>query len=176
MIIVFILTLLYNVSNVSIQIELNWMESGRCSWVGPWCIRVFRLVSNLATRWSRIIRVISSPNLFLTAHTNKPFLNLFLIWTKFWLYLPFSDSFGTKRHSVWCQINSKSVITIQIWFNLTRFKINFSICSWLVFAYFGWRIGLEFLLSDVTTILWGNFYRYYKRGLIRRPQKCTLII
>ena len=34
----------------------------------------------------------------------------------------FFDWFGTKRSSVWRQINRKSVITIQIWFYLTGMK------------------------------------------------------
>ena len=33
----------------------------------------------------------------------------------------------TKLNSVWCYIGRKSVITIQKWFDLTRFEINFSV-------------------------------------------------
>ena len=32
-----------------------------------------------------------------------------------------------KRNSVWCQINRRSVISIKIWFDLTRFRIDFSV-------------------------------------------------
>ena len=43
------------------------------------------------------------------------------------LYLHFSYWCGTKRNFVCCQINWKSVFTIQIWFDLTRFRKYFSI-------------------------------------------------
>ena len=33
------------------------------------------------------------------------------------------------QNSVWCQINRKSVITIQIWFELTRFRKVLSVCN-----------------------------------------------
>ena len=43
------------------------------------------------------------------------------------LYLLFSDWFGTQRSSIWCSINGKIINTTQIWFNLTRFRIVFSV-------------------------------------------------
>ena len=49
--------------------------------------------------------------------TEKPLLNLIKL-NKILLLLHSFDRFYTKRNSVWCQINRKSVITIQIWFNL----------------------------------------------------------
>ena len=51
---------------------------------------------------------------------------------KFRLWYHFSDRFSTIRDSVWCQINrGKWVITIQIWFDLTRFKSFFSVCMYM---------------------------------------------
>ena len=55
--------------------------------------------------------------------------NLFWILlnhSKFELYLYFSDWIGTKRNSIWHQINRKSVITTQIWFDSPRFRIDSS--------------------------------------------------
>ena len=51
--------------------------------------------------------------------------------TKFWLLLHFSDWYGTKINFVWYQINffyRKSVITIQIWSRLTRFRKMSLLC------------------------------------------------
>ena len=45
-------------------------------------------------------------------HTDKPILNLVIsnqIWIVFTLF-----------RLIWCQTNQRSVITIQIWFDLTR--------------------------------------------------------
>ena len=44
------------------------------------------------------------------------------------LYLTFSDWFGTKRASVWFQINRKMVYTIWFQFYLIRFRKDFSVC------------------------------------------------
>jgi len=44
------------------------------------------------------------------------------------LYLAFSDWFGTKRTSVWIQINLKMVNTIWFRVDLTRFRKHFSGC------------------------------------------------
>ena len=40
-----------------------------------------------------------------------------------------SDWFGTKRKSVWFQINRNMVITIRFRFDLIRFRKKFSVCS-----------------------------------------------
>ena len=37
--------------------------------------------------------------------------------------------FGSKWNSVWWWINRKSVITIQIWFDLTKFRKDLSLCK-----------------------------------------------
>jgi len=47
--------------------------------------------------------------------------NKFSIFIKLFLF--------TKRNSFWRQINRKSVITIQIWIDLTRFRTDFSLKS-----------------------------------------------
>jgi len=60
----------------------------------------------------------------LLLHTVNRLLNPFKL-KQFWLQLHFSDWFGKKRKFVWCQINQINVITIQIWFNLTRFRNGF---------------------------------------------------
>ena len=46
------------------------------------------------------------------------------------LYKPFSDRFGSKRTSVWIQINRKKVNTIWFRFDLTRLRKNFSVCKY----------------------------------------------
>ena len=48
--------------------------------------------------------------------------------TKFGLQLRFSNKFGTKQNSVRCQINRKRVTTTQIWCDLRKFTIHFSVC------------------------------------------------
>ena len=60
----------------------------------------------------------------------------------FWIAITLSDRFSTKRNSVWCWINRKSVITIQIWFELTRFKIEFRTCgkTYLTSIIHGWKL------------------------------------
>ena len=54
---------------------------------------------------------------------------IFLNQTEIRLYLPFSDWFGSKRMSVWFQINRKMVNTIWFLFDLIRFRKDFSVCS-----------------------------------------------
>jgi len=39
-----------------------------------------------------------------------------------------SDWYGTKKNSVWLQIDRKMVTTIQIWFNSTSFRKYFCVC------------------------------------------------
>ena len=48
------------------------------------------------------------------------FLNL-VESNQIWIVTKLSDRFSTKRNSVWCQINRKRVITIQIRFDSTIF-------------------------------------------------------
>ena len=43
------------------------------------------------------------------------------IWIKSTLF----QRFNTQQNFVWCQIYRKSVITIQIWLGLTRFRKDF---------------------------------------------------
>ena len=45
------------------------------------------------------------------------------------MYLPFSDWFGSKRTSVWIQINLKMVNTIWFQVDSIRFRKYFSVCS-----------------------------------------------
>ena len=53
----------------------------------------------------------------------------------------FPIHFAPGRNSVCCEINRKSVITVQIWFDLTRFKIEFSVCT----ESFLWKIKSCFI-------------------------------
>jgi len=52
----------------------------------------------------------------------------------------------TKRNSFWRQINRKSVITIQIWIDLTRFRTDFSLKSLTLRCIF-YRIFLIILIE-----------------------------
>ena len=56
-------------------------------------------------------------------HTEKSFQNHIEIR----LYLPLNDCFGTKRTSVWIQINRKMLYTIWFRFDLIRFWKYFSV-------------------------------------------------
>ena len=58
------------------------------------------------------------------------FFEILLNQTEIKLYLPFSDWFGTKRTSVWFQINRKMVNTIWFRLELMRFRKDFffSVC------------------------------------------------
>ena len=62
-------------------------------------------------------------------HTQKCFFGILLIQTEIRLYLPSSDWFGSKRTSVWIQINRKMVNTIWFQFESKRFQKVFSASS-----------------------------------------------
>jgi len=61
-----------------------------------------------------------------TTTRNKDYYGIMLNWTKFGLQSHFSAWFSTKLKSFWWQINRRSVITTQIWLDLSRFTIDFS--------------------------------------------------
>jgi len=63
------------------------------------------------------------------SYTQRNLFEILLNQTEIRLYSPFSDWFGTKRISVWFQINRKIVNTIWFQFDLTRFGKDFSVCS-----------------------------------------------
>ena len=65
----------------------------------------------------------------LNVHTRKSFLKPFLNQPGIMLYLPCSGWFGSKRMSVWFQINRKMVNTIWFRVDLMRFRKDFSVCS-----------------------------------------------
>ena len=92
--------------------------------------------------------IIKQNNKFLEQHcTDNNICISFAMLGKWWLYtrrnlfeillnqreiklqLPFSDWFGTKRTSVWFQINRKMVNTIWFQFDLIRFRKDFSVCT-----------------------------------------------
>ena len=60
------------------------------------------------------------PNLY----TEKYFLNIVNV-NQIWIVIKLSSWFGIKRNFAWCQISQKCVITIEIWFGLTK-SVNFS--------------------------------------------------
>ena len=64
-----------------------------------------------------------------TAYTQRKLFGIALIQTEIRLYLPFSDWFGSKRKSVWIQINRKIVNTIWFRLELTRYRDVFSVCT-----------------------------------------------
>ena len=62
-------------------------------------------------------------------HAEKSFLfQVLLNQTEIRLYVTCTDWFGTKRTSVWIQINRKMVDTIWFRVDLIRFRKDFSVC------------------------------------------------
>ena len=61
--------------------------------------------------------------------TQKNLLQILLNQTDIRLYLPFADWFGTKRTSVWFQINGNMVDTIWFRFDIIRFRKDFFMCE-----------------------------------------------
>ena len=74
-----------------------------------------------------------SPKIFETdsLYTEKSIIASRWIKSKFGLWLHFLDSFSTIQNSIWYEINRRSAITIQFWFNLTRFRSRF-LCAYLI--------------------------------------------
>ena len=60
----------------------------------------------------------------------RNFFKILLNQTEIRLYLPCTGWFGSKRMSVWIQINRKMVDTTWFRFDLIRFCENFAVCSW----------------------------------------------
>ena len=87
-----------------------------------WCLSGFSGCSQLGTIDCRERQV----SLTTVIHTEKFFRNLIKLN---WLYLPFSDWFGTKRTSVWFQINRNMVNTIWFRVDSIRFRKDFSVCA-----------------------------------------------
>ena len=61
-------------------------------------------------------------------HSQRNCFGILLNLLEIWLYLAFCDWFGTKRTSVWFQINLKMLNTIWFRVDLIRFRNNFSVC------------------------------------------------
>ena len=74
-------------------------------------------------------------------HTQRNLFQIFLNEIKIRLYLLFSDRFGTKRTSVWFQINLKMVNTISFWFDLKKILRVFSVYIILIGQVVGSRKG-----------------------------------
>ena len=62
-------------------------------------------------------------------YTQKNLFEILLNQPEIILYLPFSNWFGSKRTSVWIQINRKMVNTIRFQVDLIRFWKDFSVCT-----------------------------------------------
>ena len=63
-------------------------------------------------------------------HQNS-FLNL-VNFNHIWIVITvFLLMWHIKLNSVWCQIHRKSVITMQVWFDLTSFREKLFVCSWI---------------------------------------------
>ena len=60
--------------------------------------------------------------------SKEMYSSILLCRTKIWLYLYFSNSFGTKRIYACYWSNRKCIITIRIWFNKTSFRNRFLLC------------------------------------------------
>ena len=97
------------------------------------------------------------------------------------MYLPCSDSFGTKRNYVWCRISRKSVITIQILFYSTRFRKYFFVYRffslfWLIENFVWFKIKGEYEKISNGNI---KIYTYIKKrislqNLKRNVQKLNI--
>ena len=92
---------------------------------------IFRLIPNgrsFGSIWFRFDLIRFGKDF--SACARKLLANIvFLNQIKFVFYLHFSGRFFIERNCVWCKINRKSVITIQIWFDITRIRIDFSVCT-----------------------------------------------
>ena len=62
-------------------------------------------------------------------YTPRIFFKILLNQTEIRLYFPFFDWLGTKRTSVYLQMNRKMVYTIWFRFDLIKFRKDFSVCS-----------------------------------------------
>ena len=88
-----------------VRLQENWPVSN-------WCVRA---IPNLSYSRRKI------------AGTRRNILEILSNQTEIRLYLPRTDSFGTKQTpSVWFQINRCTVNTIWFWFDLIRFRKDFS--------------------------------------------------
>ena len=78
-------------------------------------------------------------------HTHRYRFQILLNYNKLGLQLQFSEWFGINLNSIWNQINRESVITIQFWVELTRFRKDFSVCRWRVRDYgvFSWSNSIS---------------------------------
>ena len=68
---------------------------------------------------------ITAVSMIVVKYTQRNFSEVLLNQLEIRLYLPFSDWFGSKRMSVWIQINRKIVYTIWFRVDLIRF-----LCVW----------------------------------------------
>ena len=87
----------------------------------------------------------------------RKLFGILLIQTEIRLWLPFSYWFGSKRMSVWIQINRKRVNTIWFRVDLTRFQKVFSVLlllgsTWVRIAYVGFHVS-----TNLRAYFWTNW-------------------
>ena len=90
---------------------------------------ILRILGCFFLRYQKWVWCVSLVNLNL--YTQRNIFEILLNETEIRLYLPFSDWFGSKRRSVWFQINRKMVNTIRFQFHLIRFRKDFSVCNYI---------------------------------------------
>ena len=93
---------------------------------------------NGISRWSIFLsyinyRPISPSSSKGQTYTQRNLFGILLNQTKIRLYLPYTDTFGTKRTYVWFQINQCIVNTIWFRFDLIRFRKDFKCTNMGIF-------------------------------------------
>ena len=117
--------------------------------------------NQLHLKLRRVLRRITSKttfrNIFFTLYTQRNIFGILLNQPEIKSHSPFSDWIGTKRKSVWFQVNRKVIITIWCRVDLIRLRKYFSVCT---------RRDLEFYLflkwtESLITVYDIQFYGYY---------------
>ena len=103
-------------------------------WGGCTAIRM----SNAATRRFRRMRSASRSRTRKFTYSHYMSISNLVLLNQIWIVITLYDDFSTKMNSVWCYINLKIMITIQIWCDLTRFGIDFSVCN-VTYSLLDWR-------------------------------------
>ena len=67
--------------------------------------------------------------LVINVHTQRNIFQILLNQPEIRLHFSFSDWFGTKRKPICFHINRKMMNTILFWFDLIRFRKDFSLCE-----------------------------------------------
>ena len=81
-----------------------------------------------------------SPNFSACGYTQRIIFQILSNQPEIRLYLPFSGWFGTKRTSVWFQINRKMVNTTWFQVDLIRFRKDFSVSRPEMVSFICWHL------------------------------------